>query len=283
MIRNTTAFGLSALLLAGSAGAANVTWNGSAADGAWENGANWSAGAAPVLDGTDNGFISNGDTVTYTPGPDLVVNAGSTLTIDGGSTWQQGPTNWTQINGGALVLDDGTLTRSGGGNLVLAFNDGDDATVSLDNGSSINLGGELWFGHTAALTNQVISLTIGGGSSISATTPGAVGLWFWDTDAAGNDFNLNFISGTEVSSINARVGRRNTAGGSNAVTWETLWDEGILTVDGGNAGSFSDHFTTTGTAGTSDYALLSNPVPEPGSLALLGLGGLLIARRRRAE
>lgn len=274
--------GLVALTICGAAAAAPVTWTG-ATDSAWETGTNWDTGSAPILDGTDNGFISNGDTVTYNPGPDLVVNAGSTLTIDGGSTWQQTPTNWSQINGGTLVLDNGTFTRTGGGNLVLAFNDGDDATVSLDNGSAINLGGELWFGHTSAVTNQVISLTIGGGSSINATTPGAVGLWFWDTDAAGNDFNLNFVSGTEVSSVNARVGRRSVAaGGSNAVTWETLWDEGILTIDGGNAGVFSDHFVTSGTAGTSDYSIQSIPVPEPGSLALLGLGGLAVLRRRRA-
>lgn len=271
------------LAISGAAAAVPVTWTGTAGND-WETGASWDTGAAPVLDGTDTATIGNGDTVTYNPGPDLVINAGSSLTINGGSTWQQNPTNWSQINGGSLVLDNGTFSRpTPGGNLVLGFNDGDDATVSLDNGSAINLGGELWFGHVGNdRTNQVVSLAIAGGSSVTALAPGGVGVWFWDTDAAGNDFNLNFVSGTAVSSFNARVGRRNSVSTDNAVTWETLWNEGILTIDGGNAGVFSDHFITTGTAGTENYSLQTIPVPEPGSLALLGLGGLMIARRRRS-
>ncbi len=273
--------GLVGLVVASAAVAAPVTWNGST-DGNWETGTNWSTGSMPNLDGTDTATIGNGDTVTYNPGPDLTINAGSSLTINGGSTWQQGPTNWSQVNGGSLVLDNGTFSRTGGGNLVLGFNDGDDATLSLDNGSEINLGGELWLGHTSAITNQIISVNIAGGSSINATTPGAVGLWLWDPDAAGNDFNINFESGLAVSSINARLGVRTVAGsGGNAALWETLWNDGILTIDGGNAGNFSDHFVTSGTPGTSDYSIQTIPVPEPGSLALLGLGGLMIARRRR--
>lgn len=271
--------GLAAVSMGWTAIAAPVTWTG-ATDSAWETGSNWDTASAPNLDGTDNAFISNGDTVVYTPGPDLTVNAGSTLTINGGSTWQQSPGNWSQINGGTLALDNGTFSRTGGGNLVLGFNDGDDATVTLENGAAITVGGEVWFGHNGTdRENQVVSVTIGGGSSITGS--GGVGIWFWDSDTTGNDFNLNFVSGTDVNTVNGRVGWRSSGGSDNAATWEALWAAGILTVDGGNAGSFSDHFTTSGTAGTTDYSLQSIPVPEPGSMALMAVGGLLIARRRR--
>lgn len=281
MLTRTLLTSVAALAVGTTVGAATTTWTG-ATDSDYGTGSNWDTAAVPVLDGTDDAVISNGDTVVYnaTALGDIIVNAGSTLAINGGSTWQQTPTNWSQINGGTLALDNGTFSRTGGGNLVLGFNDGDDATVTLDNGAAISVGGEVWFGHVGTTTNQVVSVTIGGGSSITAT--GSVGVWFWDTDTTGNDFNLNFISGTEVSSVNGRVGRRNSASTDNAVTWETLWAEGILTVDGGNAGAFSDHFTTSGTPGVTDYSLQTIPVPEPGSLALLGLGTLMIARRRRA-
>lgn len=53
---------------------------------------------------------------------------------------------------------------------------------------------------------------------------------------------------------------------------ETYTVEIAVTNSGVNQGTF---------AGVGGITLNATPVPEPGSLALLGLGGLLIARRRR--
>ncbi|MFD2157680.1 PEP-CTERM sorting domain-containing protein [Rubritalea tangerina] len=267
--------------LVAMASGATVTWDSSGVDGNWSLAAGWDTGNVPVLNGTDDAVIDNGAKVTYVPGGDFAIGAGSSLSISGGSTWEQTVSNWTRVNGGEISLDGGTLSRTVGGNLVLGFEDGTGGTVTLSNSASLSVGGELWFGRNDnSFTNQVANVQLSGGSSISAG--GDVGIWFWDTDASGNSMNLDFISGTEVMTVSGRVGRRNSGGANNSVAWETLWNEGVLTIDGGNAGSFADHFVTSGTVGTTSYQLQSIPIPEPstGVIALLG-GGLLLRRRRR--
>ena len=107
---------------------------------------------------------------------------------------------------------------------------------------------------------------------------GAVGIWFWDTDAAGNSMNLNINGGG--TTIEGRVGRRNSGSNNNSVTWETLWGEGILSYNGSSSGDFEDFFTTTGTAGTTSYTLISK-IPEPSTMLLVTLGALGLLRRRR--
>lgn len=256
----------------GSSPAASVVWDGGGGDGSWQTAANWDNDVVPGA--ADDITIGSGAAVVYTPGGDLVVDGGS-LTINDGASWTQSPTNWTQINGGTLTLDHGTFTRSGGGNLVLAIGTGDSGTISASN-STIAVGGELWFGHNFNTGNQSAQVTLAH-SVIDAS--GVVGIWFWDPDATGNAMTLNIVGAG--STVNGRVGRRNSGGADNAVTWETLWNEGILQFDGGNSGNFGDHFTTSGTPGTTGYSLTS--VPEPASAILLGLGGLaLLGRRSRA-
>ncbi len=89
-----------------------------------------------------------------------------------------------------------------------------------------------------------------------------------------NDFtHISTGGGSSIEgSVSTRIG-----GATQSTTWEALWDANMLQFDGGNSGSFSDHFTTSGTG--ADYTLTS--VPEPSSAALLGLGGLALILRRR--
>lgn len=250
--------------------AATVAWDNGGGDNSWQTATNWDNDTVPGA--ADDITIGTGASVTYTPGGDLIVDGGS-LTINGGSSWTQSTTNWSQINGGTMTLDNGTFTRTGGGNLVLAFSANDNGIISATN-STISLGGELWFGHATNTGNQIAQVTL---SSSTIDANGTVGIWFWDTDAAGNSINLNVVGAG--STVEGRVGRRNTGGSSSAVTWETLWNEGLLQYNGANSGTFSDHFTTSGTPGTAGYTLIS--IPEPSSTALLGFGGIALILRRR--
>ncbi|BDS06543.1 hypothetical protein NT6N_15830 [Oceaniferula spumae] len=266
-IITTTSLGI------GAAQAAVVIWDNDSSNNSWQTATNWDPDGVPAFN--DDITIGNGDAVTHTPASDLQINGGGSLTISGGSSWTQTTTHWTQIVDGTMTLDNGTFTRSSGGNLVLAFNANDNGVINATN-SSINLGGELWFGHNLVSNtgNQVAQVTLNN-STIDAN--GTVGIWFWDTDATDTSMSINVIGAG--STIEARVGRRNTGGSDNTVTWETLWNEGILQYNGGNDGSFSDHFITSGTAGTVGYTLTS--IPEPSSAALLGLAGLALVMRYR--
>jgi len=252
--------------------AAAISWD-LGADGSWQTAANWNPSTVPGSG--DDITIDTGDTVTYTPGGDFTIDGGS-LSISDGSTWTQAVSNWSRLNNGTMTIDNSIFARTGGGNLVLGFDSNNTFSVVATN-SSINVGGEFWFGHNdAARTNQVLSVTLNK-STIDAN--GGVGIWFWDPDAAGNDFTLNVIGAG--STVEGRVGRRNSGGSSSSVTWETLWNEGILQANGNNSGTFSDHFVTTGSPGNTNYVLTT--VPEPTAATLLGLGGLMliVSRHRR--
>ena len=253
---------------------ATVTWDAGGSDGIWQTAGNWDSDTVPATN--DDVIINNGDTVTYSPGDDLKVEGGGSVTVSGGSTLTQSTSHWAQVNGGQFTLNNSALNFTHANNkLVLGLTTSSSATFVATN-STVSLAGELWLGHNNNTGNQVISMDLTN-SSIDAN--GAVGIWFWDTDASGNDFTLNINGGG--TTIEGRVGRRNSVSGQeNDVSWEALWNEGILTYNGSNDGEFADYFITSGTPGTTGYVLTS--VPEPSSTALIGLAGVgFILRRRR--
>lgn len=278
-----------ALLCSSPANAVTVTWN--AGDGNWGTAGNWNPAQVPNVAGGDDAVIDNGATVTYVPGGDLIINNGGSLAISGpGSTWRQTVTNWTQVWDGSLsVTDGGRFERTAGGNLMLGQS-GSNTNAELNvfgPGSTVAIGGELWFGHSGTgQTNQVASINIGDGGSIIANS--TVGLWLWDYDAPGNDFKITFERGPgSFIEVSNRFGIRENSGASNnQAQWQTLWDLGILNA-WGNSGltgaELLDFFEVTGShlADGQSYRI-TLVVPEPGRAALLAVAALgLMLRRRR--
>ena len=103
----------------------------------------------------------------------------------------------------------------------------------------------------------------------------------WDlTVSAGSvspDSGTDFVAGTGFSSSPNTVTLTGLTGLTNTsvtFTWTVYY--GTINGDPPTGGNNSNRH-----AFLDDIKITGNVIPEPGSLALLGLGGLLIARRRR--
>ncbi len=276
-LKTTTILAVTSLGM-GMAQAVTVAWDNGGAGTSWQTGANWDTGTRPATD--DDVTIATGDAVTLNPafGNDhMIIDGGGSVTVSNGSSLTQSSAFGEEvfIDNGTMTLNNASFGLGFSGSLTVLAQATSGSGIFNATDSSITSAGEIWLGSAdTGETNQTAQFNLTN-SSIDAN--GGVGIWFWDTDAAGNNLSLN-VNGAG-SSVEGRIGRRNTGGQDNAVTWETLWTEGILQFNGGNTGAFADHFTTTGTAGTAGYTLTS--VPEPSSTALLGLGGLALILRRR--
>ncbi|MDF7799267.1 PEP-CTERM sorting domain-containing protein [Pontiellaceae bacterium B1224] len=201
------------------------------------------------------------------PFPDL--SSGGTFTLDAGDV------TYT-TNGAAVSIADNAVATL---NINGAWIAGDDNEVQLGGVSGNNN------------TLQDVQLNIGSDGSLTFGKMWVGGVWLADTNTGLVAIDMSegaqmIISG---GSWGIRANGTNwtrdgvtsrTAGAANSLTlYEMLWNEGALTKDGVQVGTFEQNFDFTG---ATNGASTLTAIPEPATLGLLGaFGGAILFIRRR--
>ncbi|MDF3129629.1 PEP-CTERM sorting domain-containing protein [Kiritimatiellaeota bacterium B1221] len=267
---------------------ADTIWTGGASpDNDIDNPANWSAGL-PDDSGTNDGIINNGDTVEMLWRDDLddthyVVSGGSTIHYaDGISTFRWDDGSITLNSGGHLDIDYTGVSSIGHDNGTALGT----TTLNIYSGATADFAGGLAVGRNVlGFVNQYGgSLNVAGVLYVAANASGSV---------PGSIFTL---SGGTVTVADFQSFHHNDPSNLNHFNF-TSGSTGSLTVLQDNF-DFADfiadgdiRFNSNASSDLADFIIDESVsgqttltvVPEPGSIALLGLGMLSVvtALRRR--
>ena len=304
-----------ALALAGPALSATVTWDGEGANNQWSNADNWSDNAAPSA---GNDYVVDG---VLFRSPDASSNAfaGDALTVQNGAVFNLYRTNgggyfnvthsFTTLNLDNAELRPqssvGSIGHTVTGNLVftgantLNLNENSAYTMRLilgTDGGGHTLTGSGTLNITRDATGSTRSVDVfadASGYSGDVSFAGlsgdvfelrlyhAAGLGTGDL-AAGSFTSLQLLAASGVNIADSSVSLQSSSALNLGAGASTV---GALTIAGNSVAAdtyTAAELTALGLGGTFSGDGTLTVIPEPGSLALITLGGLLIARRRRA-
>jgi len=289
--------------------AADKTWDGST--GNWSDGTKWSPAGAPTMNGTDNAEVGSG-TVTYDPGGDFNITAGSKLTVKGTGVFSRTAGGALNMNNSEIAVEGGSFTNtthfrmgnSQPGTWTHSGGTADLASMWVGDGGGA-AGSSVSISNTAILDVDNFVVGTRGSSSVVQTDGDVTGLTLLMGHSANRNNTMSYaLSGGTVDVNSLQFEARNgtmTISGTGALTTDaltffeeattnssiTMQDDGVLNIleSHKNQAAVEALFGTRilGTnlranvvdIGGTNYVQASVPEPSTFALAALGLLGLL--------
>lgn len=243
---------------------------------------NWSAGfpnGATVGTIDVNGTFNIGNNVgTWSATGSVVIDSGAVISASG--DWGHANLTQSTVNSGTINASDDIFSNSS----VMTFNAGSSGNANDDfeaNGSStININGGT---HTAgdyfgAQNNSTVNLTGGNITAGRFRVAATGGNWtLGGSTVLTGDGDATDLQG--VVAVSSGWSGSWTITGLSGTDWQTEVTGGDYTLDGNvvDGTIFANNFVVSNSGQTLSV------IPEPSSLALLGLGGLLMMRRRHSN